>query len=46
MHIPEQITNLRATDQEIARTESLVAMLRTARLAYAQALKNELNKAK
>jgi hypothetical protein len=41
-----QITNLRATDQEIARTESLVAMLRTARLAYAQALKNELNKAK
>lgn len=37
-----QVINLRATDQEIARTQALLAMLQTARTAYAQALAEEL----
>jgi glycerate kinase len=37
-----QVTNLRATDQEIARTQALLAMLQTARTAYAQTLAEEL----
>lgn len=40
-----QIINLRATEQEIARTQALLAMLQTARTTYAQVLKNELGKA-
>lgn len=40
----EQLLNLRATDQEIARTQATLAMLQTARVAYAQVLKNELAK--
>lgn len=39
-----QITNLRATEQELARTQALLAMLQTARTAYSQVLKNELGK--
>lgn len=39
-----QIINLRATEQEIARTQALLAMLQTARTTYAQVLKNELGK--
>jgi hypothetical protein len=41
----KQIINLRATEQEIARTQALLAILQTARATYAQVLKNELNKA-
>lgn len=37
-----QIINLRATEQEIARTQALLAMLQTARTTYTQVLKNEL----
>lgn len=37
-----QIVNLRATDQELARAQALVAMLQTARTTYANALKAEL----
>ncbi len=40
------IFNIRATDQEIARTQALVSMLQTARNTYAQALKPELDKVK
>lgn len=40
-----QVMNLRATDQEIARTEALLVMLQTARRAYASVLKDELDKA-
>jgi len=39
-----QVINLRATDQEIARTEALLAILQTARRAYAHVLKGELEK--
>ena len=39
-----QVTNLRATEQEIARTQAVLAMLQTARTAYSQVLKNELGK--
>lgn len=39
-----QIINLRATEQEIARQQSLLAMLQTARATYAQALQAELDK--
>ena len=34
-----QVVNLQATDQELARARSLVAILQTARMAYANALK-------
>ena len=37
-----QITNLRATEQEIARIQAVLAMLQTARTTYSQVLKNEL----
>ncbi|MCL2022688.1 MAG: DUF6447 family protein [Betaproteobacteria bacterium] len=39
-----QITNLRATEQEIARTQAMLSMLQTARQAYAQVLKEEMEK--
>lgn len=37
-----QVVNLQATDQELARARSLVAILQTARMAYANALKAQL----
>jgi hypothetical protein len=37
-----QITNLRVTDQEIARLQQQMAIAQTARTAYANALKKEL----
>jgi len=37
-----QVTNLRVTDQEIARLQQQLAIYQTARTAYAQALKAEL----
>ncbi|WP_438766472.1 DUF6447 family protein [Kushneria sp. TE3] len=37
-----QIQNLRATDQEIARLEQQLAIVRTARNAYASALRKVL----
>jgi len=39
-----QVGNLRFVDQEIARTQAQLAVLQTARQAYAQALKGELDK--
>lgn len=39
-----QITNLRVTDQEIARLQQQLAIAQTARTAYANALKAELPK--
>jgi len=39
-----QIINLRATEQEIARAQALLAMLQTARQAYANVLKGEVDK--
>ncbi|MFZ5487873.1 MAG: DUF6447 family protein [Pseudomonadota bacterium] len=39
-----QIVNLRVTDQEIARLQTQLAIAQTARAAYAQALKAELDK--
>lgn len=38
-----QVVNLRATDQELARAQALMAMLQTARTTYANALKGELS---
>ena len=38
-----QVVNLQATDQELARARSLVAILQTARMAYANALKAQLS---
>ena len=38
----QQVGNLRATDQEIQRLEQQLAICRTARAAYAQALKAQL----
>lgn len=40
----KQVINLRFTDKEIARTEALLAVLKTARATYMQALKEELEK--
>lgn len=37
-----QLTNLRVTDQEIARLQQQQAIAQTARTAYARALKEEL----
>ncbi len=37
-----QITNLRVTEQEIARLQQQLAIAQTARTAYANALKAEL----
>jgi hypothetical protein len=39
-----QIINLRAAEQEIAHTQAMLAMLQTARQAYALTLKGELEK--
>lgn len=39
-----QLGSLRATDAEIARLEAMLAMLKTARIAYARAAKEELEK--
>jgi len=39
-----QITNLGATDQEIGRTQAVLAMLQTARQAYSRVLKEEMDK--
>ena len=41
-----QVVNLRATDQEILRLEQQLAIYRTARSAYAQALKSQLEEVK
>ena len=38
----QQLGSLRATDAEIARLEAMVAMLKTARIGYARAAKEEL----
>lgn len=40
----QQLGSLRATDAEITRSEAMLAMLKTARLAYARAAKEELGK--
>lgn len=40
-----QIINLRVVDGEIAKAEQRLAIFKTARIAYAQALKAELDKA-
>ena len=40
----QQLASLRATDMEIARHEAVLAMLKTARVAYARAAKSELEK--
>ena len=37
-----QLTNVRVTDQEIARLQQQLAIAQTARQAYAQALQGEL----
>jgi hypothetical protein len=42
--VKQQLASLRATDMEIARTEATLAMLKTARVAYARAAKSELEK--
>ncbi|MDR2678203.1 MAG: DUF6447 family protein [Zoogloeaceae bacterium] len=39
-----QIGNLQATEQEIARVQALLIMLQTARQAYASVLQSELDK--
>lgn len=41
----QQVGNLRATDQEILRLEQQLAIYRTARAVYAQALKTQLQEA-
>lgn len=40
--VKAQLASLRATDMEIARHEAILAMLKTARVAYAKAAKEEL----
>jgi hypothetical protein len=40
-----QLQNVQATDQEIARLNMQLSIAKTARGAYSQALKNELDKA-
>lgn len=42
--VKQQLASLRATDMEIARHEAVLAMLKTARVAYARAAKSELEK--
>lgn len=39
-----QVTNLRVTDAEIKRIQAQLAIFQTARLSYAKALKDELQK--
>ena len=38
----QQLGSLRATDAEIVRLEAMLAMLKTARIAYARAARDEL----
>lgn len=40
-----QVTNLRVTDAEIERLKAQLAIFQTARMTYAKALKDELEKA-
>ncbi|HQS18251.1 DUF6447 family protein [Reyranella sp.] len=40
----KQIANIRIVDQEIARLETLTAIAKTAKAAYSQALRGELQK--
>lgn len=40
----QQLANLQATDQELARVQSLAAMLQAARLTYADLLRKALPK--
>lgn len=40
----KQIANIRIVDQEIARLEALTAIAKTAKAAYSQALRGELQK--
>ncbi|TFH86524.1 hypothetical protein EQG41_11230 [Billgrantia azerbaijanica] len=40
-----QLVNLRVTDQEISRLQQQLAIVQTARVAYANALKKELDSA-
>jgi hypothetical protein len=42
--VKQQLGSIRATDIEIIRIEGLLSMLKTARTAYAQAVKSELEK--
>ena len=42
--VKQQLASQRATDMEIARHEAVLAMLKTARVAYARAAKSELDK--
>ena len=39
-----QVTNLRVTDAEIERIKAQLAIFQTARITYAKALKDELDK--
>lgn len=39
-----QLTNIRIVDQEIARLETLAAIAKTAKAAYSQVLRNEVQK--
>jgi Family of unknown function (DUF6447) len=39
-----QLTNIRVVDQEISRLETLLAIAKTARAAYAQVLGGEVQK--
>jgi len=39
-----QIANIRVVDQELARLETLTAIAKTAKAAYSQALRGELQK--
>lgn len=39
-----QVTNLRVTDAEIRRLQAQLAIFQTARISYAKALKDELQK--
>ena len=41
-----QLTNIRVVDQEISRLETLLAIAKTARAAYAQVLGGEVEKTK
>lgn len=40
--VKQQLGSIKATEAEIARLEALLSMLKTARIAYARAAKEEL----
>jgi len=40
--VKQELASIRATDMEIARQEAILAMLKTARMAYARVLKENL----